>query len=482
MKRLLCMILTGLMLFSAACTAAPKPQNAEVPTEPPAEAPVVDPTDAPTEPTAEPTAEPQGDEPTVPPIIEPDRPVSPTDDPNSGVDQNHQGATHGMLADPTSDTAFAYALAANLLDGGHNRNLSPISVYLALAMLAEGANGATQKELLTVLGCETVEELRGVCGTLLETLSIDSETSTIDLHNSLWMTESLGGMPVNFRADYLKALADVHRSEAHTVAFGTLSAATQIAQWIFEQTHGKIQPDPEYMRFEPTTVAVLINTIYLKDAWAEAFLPENTEVDTFRGFDSETSEVQDIQADFMRRYDRNVVLVQGDGWLRYTVRLSSVGTVTFVLPDEGIALDHLLGSPDAINKLLNVGVDKICNVSLRIPKFKFSDKMELEDVLRSMGLALSFTPDADFSGMADVPTMVDSVLQESYIGVDESGVEAAAYTMITTKYAGMFNPVQLETVNFHLDRPFLYAIQSYDGTLLFIGTVTEPAAHEAVLP
>jgi serpin B len=104
--------------------------------------------------------------------------------------------------------------------------------------------------------------------------------------------------------------------------------------------------------------------------------------------------------------------------------------------------------------------------------------MQLDAVLSSMGLDLSFTDDADFSGMTDVPAKIDSVLQESFIGVDENGVEAAAYTMVSVKAAGIYNPVELETVEFHLTRPFLYAIESYDGTVLFIGTVTAPNAPE----
>ena len=31
-----------------------------------------------------------------------------------------------------------------------------------------------------------------------------------------------------------------------------------------------------------------------------------------------------------------------------------------------------------------------------------------------------------------------------------------------------------EKVDFHLTRPFLYAIESRDGTVLFLGTVAEP--------
>jgi serpin B len=79
--------------------------------------------------------------------------------------------------------------------------------------------------------------------------------------------------------------------------------------------------------------------------------------------------------------------------------------------------------------------------------------------------------------MSDAPCCIDSVIQESYIGVDENGVEAAAYTMVQMRTTA-FNPVQLEKLDFHLTRPFFYAIESFDGQVLFIGTVTNPSTGE----
>ena len=97
----------------------------------------------------------------------------------------------------------------------------------------------------------------------------------------------------------------------------------------------------------------------------------------------------------------------------------------------------------------------------------------LTAILSALGLNLSFSPAADFSGMSDMPACISSVLQESFIGVDENGVEAAAYTMINMR-ATAYLPQQLERLDFHLTRPFFYAIESFDGTVLFIGTVTNP--------
>ncbi len=465
MKRLLSLILTGLLLLSAACTAAPKTQNAEGPTDPPAQ-------------TLKPTAWPF---PSDEDLFVSDANASNTEttpDPD-GSDQTGDITMPEIsegdldLTDVSCDMSFAFALAARLLDGRQNRNLSPISVYLAMAMVTEGANGDTQAELLKMLGCETIEQLRGVCAALLEMLSIDSEHCTVDLKNSLWMADELGGVPVTFRDSFLSALGETYRSEANTVNFRDFTAGQQIAAWITEHTRGKIKISNDAMHFDPETIAVLINTIYLKANWVDPFDKQLQNVGVFYGPDGEESKV-----DYMTRSDHNVMIVQGDGWLRYRVQLSGIGWMTFVLPDEGIALDRLLGSSEAIETLLRAGINKTCNVSLMIPKFSFQDKMQLEAVLASMGLDLSFTDDADFSGMTDVPAKIDSVLQESFIGVDENGVEAAAYTMVSVKAAGIYNPVELETVEFHLTRPFLYAIESYDGTVLFIGTVTAPNAPE----
>ena len=464
MKRLLCMILTGLMLFAAACTAAPKPQS-ETPTAAPFEA----------------TEQPYS---TDEPVFVPEVPFSPLPIQNPPIDLTDPVKpiyeTQSTPVETTGSADFANVLSAALLCGTCNRNLSPVSVWLAMAMVTEGADGETRAELLKLLGCKTIEELRGTCGAMLEALSIDLENSTLDLHNSLWMAEQIDGVPVTFREPFLNALGEQYRSEAHTVDFGKFTAGKQIGEWITEHTRGKIKISRDALAFDPATLAVLINTIYLKDNWLDPFDKTRTEKGVFAGLDPDAGTAKEITVDYMSRSDLNTVIVQGDGWLRYRVRLGAVGSVLFVLPDEGIALERLLGSPEAIDKLLHAGINKTCNVSLKIPKFSFQDKMELDGVLRSLGLAHCFGTGANFSNMSDTPCMIDRVLQESYIGMDEDGVEAAAYTMVAMRATGYYNPVELETIEFHLTRPFFYAIEAYDGTLLFVGTVTTPNEAETV--
>lgn len=365
----------------------------------------------------------------------------------------------------TGYAGFADVLAAKLLLGDKNSNLSPISVYLALAMTAEGAQGETQTAMLKLLGCDSPEELRAVCANMLDTLSIDDESSTLALANSIWMADRNGG--VRFSDAYLKALGEIYRSEANAVDFTQSGTAKRIAEWITEHTRGKIRISEDAMRFDAETLAVLINTIYLKDAWCDEFYENATVSDTFFAQDGE------MTAAYMDRTDNSVSIVKGDGFLRYSLPLLRVGRMTFVLPDEGTELSGLLGSPEKLHALLSDGEAIRADVHVKLPKFKFQSRFDLNDTLKALGIGIAFTDSADFSGMCDLPAYISRVLQESYIGVDEKGVEAAAYTMVAMNESCAM-PEELPKIDFFLTRPFLYAIESRDGTVLFLGTVTNP--------
>lgn len=361
---------------------------------------------------------------------------------------------------------FAALLSAALIDGQGNKNLSPVSVYLALAMAAGGARGQTQAELLDLLGAKSPEDLRKSVEGMLKALPVSGETGEMVLANSIWLGEQDGGAA--FHEAYLKTLSDSYEAEARAVRFGEADAGKEIAAWIREKTRDKVKVSEDAMQFDAGTLAVLLNTIYLKDGWRQPFDKDRTEKGTFHGRNG-----QELPVQYMRRTDSGGTIVRGDGFLRYAMPLNEVGRMVFVLPDEGVALESFLGSREGIDALLNGGEEIAADVSVMVPKFSFQDRTDLEETLMGLGVRTCFTGGADFSAMTDMPAYISRVLQESHIGVDENGVTAAAYTMVVmTKGAAMFT--EREKVDFHLIRPFLYAIESRDGAVLFIGTVTAP--------
>ena len=361
---------------------------------------------------------------------------------------------------------FMSVLSAAVLDGTGNKNLSPVSVYIALSMAAEGASGETQGELLALLGAQDATDMRRTAQELLSSLEVRGETGEIALADSLWLGEQ--DERVRFYEAYLDVLRDSYGAEARSVRFGDPAAGAQIAGWIREKTREKVKVSEDAMQFDGDTLAVLINTVFLKDSWREPFHEDRTEQGVFHGLNGKEG-----TADYMRRTDRNGAIVRGEGFLRYALPLNEVGRMVFVLPDEGVMLESLLGGPEKVTALLRDGEEKNADVDLMVPRFSFQDRTDLEEILQSLGVRTCFTGMADFSGMTDTPAHVSRVLQESYIGVDEKGVEAAAYTLVALAKSAAI-PVEREKIDCHLTRPFLYAIESRDGTVLFLGTVAEP--------
>ena len=370
------------------------------------------------------------------------------------------------LPDVAGYDDFMSVLSAAVLDGTGNKNLSPVSVYIALSMAAEGARGETQGELLALLGAQDATDMRRTAQELLSSLEVRGETGEIALADSLWLGEQ--DERVRFYEAYLDVLRDSYGAEARSVRFGDPAAGRTIADWIREKTREKVKVSEDAMQFDGDTLAVLINTVFLKDSWREPFHEDRTEQGVFHGLNGKEG-----TADYMRRTDRNGTIVRGDGFLRYALPLNEVGRMVFVLPDEGVSLESLLGSPEKVTALLRDGEEKNADVDLMVPRFSFQDRTDLEEILQSLGVRTCFTGMADFSGMTDTPAHVSRVLQESYIGVDEKGVEAAAYTLVALAKSAAI-PVEREKIDFHLTRPFLYAIESRDGTVLFLGTVAEP--------
>lgn len=71
---------------------------------------------------------------------------------------------------------------------------------------------------------------------------------------------------------------------------------------------------------------------------------------------------------------------------------------------------------------------------------------------------------------------MDRTIQETHIGVDEEGVEGAAYTMIGIAAGSALPAEEPEVAEMILDRPFLFAVHDYRNDVwLFLGVCGDPS-------
>jgi len=357
---------------------------------------------------------------------------------------------------------FSYASAAQLLRTGadtKNQNYSPLSLYYALALAAQGAEGSTGDEFLKLLGMEDKKALADECGKLFRRLYIDHQVSKQKLANSLWLKKGQ-----NFRKGFLKTAQDDFYTSVFQADFEDPETGKAMGRWISDQTGGTLAPE---LQTYPQEVLAIINTVYLHDEWQQRFMESANTKDIFTTASGEqmTCEYMNREFDFHPYY-------RGDGYTGTALRLKEAGSMVFILPDEGVEIKELL-TEDSLSDMFGNRERESGTVIVSLPKFRFEDSSELIPVLQEMGLQEAFEAlKADFSSMTDEQIFISVVKQETHIEVAESGVEASAYTEIGMEAGAAMTEEKIYELKYN--RPFLFGIISDMEVPLFIGICNMP--------
>lgn len=376
-----------------------------------------------------------------------------------GENSNVTEAEHAAL------TAFA-AKSLPLAVAGHegeNAVYSPLSLWSALAMLAQCAEGESRRQVLDAIGADSVEQLREQVSHIWQTLYTDDGLSALILANSVWLNSGMEGAYVQ---ETLDALAEAYFAGAYAVPMGESAADQAVTDWVKKQTNGLIGGDQPVVRTNVDTLALLVSSLYYKAAWVSEFTADQTETDTFT--DAAGNETR---VDFMHKtQDDDFIRRDGYQAARLQTRL---GEMVFVLPDEGVAPESLLQREDFLSRLEFYGDAAMYGeVQWSVPKFDVNSDLNLMDALKTMGITdLPDRDKADLSALTDLDAFLSDAKQMARVKVDEEGVEAAAVTIISVTNYNL-PPQPTEVCVMDLDRPFLFVIRTQDVPL-FIGVVNQ---------
>ena len=314
-----------------------------------------------------------------------------------------------------------------------------------------------------MLAISNPDELLEQNGKLYRLLYTDNEIDQLKIANSLWLDEEYRGEPVLFKSQYTRNAIDYFYASLFKVDFTQNSTGRAMAQWIAENTDHTLQPE---FKPDPEQIMSIINTIYFRDEWINRFIVEQTQPDTFY-----LANGQNVTCDFMNKIDVSSEFSRGDGFTRAALQLKSQGSMVFILPDENVQLSKLVSSPAKLRKAFEGGQARHGKVTWQIPKFRLDSKLDLVEILQDLGIKSAFSGEADFSGITDHTAFISSIIQNTYLAIDEKGVVASAFTKID--YVGASAPE--DEAEMILNRPFIYGIYSATGHLLFIGICGNPA-------
>lgn len=358
---------------------------------------------------------------------------------------------------------FSYKTAAQVFrEVKQNGCYSPLSLYYALALAATGAENETRDELLGLLGFDSTSDISTELGNLYRLLYTHSEFSRLKIANSIWLDNEIDGHPYTYKEPFVKNATDNFYASLFSVDFSDKSTGSMMSQWISGSTNGRLTP---VMISDPQQIMSILNTVYFYDQWINKFNTENTKEDIFYRDDG-----TEIPCDFMNMTNSSQGFSKGEGYTRSSLGLKNNASMVFILPDEGVSISELLSSPEAIADLFTGGEDKNGKVVWSIPKFGYSSSFDLTETLKALNVHSAFNQDADFSGITDGTAFISGVKQETYISIDENGVEASAYTAIA--FAGAAMPE--DNAEMILNRPFIYGITAPGEILVFMGVFVDP--------
>lgn len=338
---------------------------------------------------------------------------------------------------------------------------SPYSVSSALGLAATATGGKTREQIVTALR-EEPAGLLDLLGPSAELPPGSGEAPVLAVANTLWAHEDL---PVE--ESYRLALKDWPGSSVRNAPFlANPESARQLINADVAETTRELIPEllPEGA-VHPRTIAALVNALYLKVSWREAFDTNDTDDRPFHAPGGQRS-VPTMRA------TRNLGYAASDGW--QAVSLPAAGGVDAVvlLPDDDLTAVEPGLDANALGGLLDSLEQR--RIALSLPRFKVTGGAELTDPLAALGVHELFTPGADFSPLTALPLRVSTVLHESVLDVDESGLEGAAATAMMMRLTSVVR--EPEPLRIDVDRPFLLVVRHREtGAIYFLSRVTDPS-------
>jgi serine protease inhibitor len=384
-------------------------------------------------------------------------------------------ALAAQVAGRANRFGFQFLAQVAGLDLDHNVFFSPYSIAAALAMTLNGAAGATEQamaETLALDGLTRAEINQGHAALLALLTAPAADGAILNSANSLWAAPA-----EPLRPDFVRRGHDYYAARLENIDFGSPEALGIINGWVESKTAGKIG---DLVKAQDLIGAALIlmNAVYFKGLWQAQFDEARTQTAPFHALDG------DRPVPFMARsgtyayYEDDacqaVSLPYRGNRLSMVVFLPRVEHARADYAPPGRSLAPFVAGLDAATWDGYLPRFRRAPVELLLPRFKLEAEAELSRVLKSMGMGLAFTDEADFRDMtAARPTSIGVVRHKAFVEVNEEGTEAAAATaVVMTRAVAARGP---EPVVMRIDRPFFFAIRDEPtGLVLFMGCVYDP--------
>lgn len=343
---------------------------------------------------------------------------------------------------------------------GENVLVSPLSIQLALAMNANGADGITKAEMEALLGGDlSIEELNEYLQSYVSALPSE-EKSKLEIANSIWFRNS-GFVP---NPELLQTNKNYYDADVYSAPFDK-TTVNDMNNWVNEKTDGMIKK--AINDISPDAIMYLINAVMFDAEWQSKY-------DEHSIYDGKFNSVSGAEEDVEMMSSNEYIYIELDNAMGFKKNYAGAKySFVALLPNEDIDINDFVGSLEAETLAAALQNQRYENIIAKTPKFSYEFEIKLNDALAMLGMESAFdSGKADFSGLgsANGNIFISSVVHKTYISVNEAGTRAGAVTVVEDS-AESEGPEDIIYIT--LDRPFLYMIVDNATNLpIFIGTLT----------
>lgn len=365
------------------------------------------------------------------------------------------GQKNSKLIDANKRFAWELFKTINEEDSDEEIFISPLSVSDMLMMAYNGAEGTTREAMAKAMHYMDipVNDLNAGFKYLISRLGSMDAKIQIEIANSIWLRQGF-----DVRQSFVDVNRDYLLSDVKSLDFGNPESVNEINSWVAKKTNNLI-PSVIKPPIPGDVMMYLINAIYFKGEWTEAFKSEDTFEADFYSYDRLTDKVRMMQRNGsinLAESDeyRAVSLPYGAGKTGMIVILPNMDINEFIDNFDYKKWDAMLINFRPVNKL-----------HLQLPKFKMEYGIkDLSKALVSLGMEEVFSEHANFSGISE-NIHINKALHKAVVDVNEKGTEAAAVTV-----GDFITAVSSEPIKFIANRPFIFVIyDTEEGNILFIG-------------
>ena len=344
---------------------------------------------------------------------------------------------------------FDFIKKLNLKNKTKNLLVSPIGIEIIISLCSNGAEGLTQEEMIKLLKYQTLDEVNSNANKIVNELDKDN---VVKIANGI--------------------LTKIHPNDKFIIKgrnefksnIEELKNYNNVNKWVMNKTNGKIKKIIDNL--SPDVMMVLLNAIYFEAFWKKQFDINHTYSKEFYNFDNSKQYV-------------DLMFLRGEKLSYYENDDIKAVKLDFNIPDNSINAIVILPKndkflEDSINYIIEIfdenlfyniveNLNKessITKVNLYLPKFELEYDVNLNEVLKDLGMIKAFEREAEFKGISNkLKLFINQIIQKNYININEKGTQACSASELEIMLESYLTKDETAK-DFIANRPFLYILRN----------------------